>query len=68
MNLEFLLGKFKQRLAEFEKAVQNHNANPDWLEADSLYFCAKRLRFELKWIMRLSKRCPTLQAPCPEEV
>jgi len=62
MNLEYLLNDFKRLLAEFEQAVDAHNANPDWTRANSLHNCAKRLRLPLKYIARLSKRCPTLTA------
>jgi len=66
MNLEFLLTKFKERLANFEQAVQAHDANPEWRHPHSLHVRAEELGFELKWIARLSKRCPTLQAHYPE--
>jgi len=60
MNLEFLLADFKKKLEEFEQAVQNHDTNPEWRNADSLHNCAKRLKLPLKYIARLSKRCKTL--------
>jgi len=65
MNLEFLLNDFKKRAVKLEQVAYADSSDPAW--GIKLCYCAKDIQITAKYIARLSKRCPTLQAPCPEE-
>jgi len=66
MNLEFLLNDFRVKVAEMEQAALEHSPYPDGTIPSALYLCAKDVQRVAKWIARLSKRCPTLTAHCPD--
>jgi len=62
MNLGYLLIKFGDQVTALTQAVQAHDTDPEW--ATRLWYCAKDVQRTAKWIARLSKRCPTLDADC----
>jgi len=67
MNLEFLLNDFRERSADLEQAAREHDTHSMGVIGNGLHMHAKRLRMTLKWIMRLSKHCPTLTAKRPDD-